>query len=103
MKITLSPTRGDRPLTLTRSGDILTINGEVFDFSALPEGATLPRTAVSCDWLAGDVTRIDGVLHLGLTLPHGANAPKITRFPEALTITADGPITLPPYDAETVA
>lgn len=100
MKITLSPTRAEAPLTLHRAGGVLTVNGEDFDFSAIPEGATLPREAVACDWLASDITRTGGVLQLTITLPHGANAPVETRFATPITLTADGPVSLPPYDAE---
>ena len=100
MQITLTPQRRDDTLTLTRSGDVLTINGEAFDFTAIPEGCTLPRDAVACDWLAGNVTRSGGVLHLTLILPHGADAPQATLFPAALTLTGDGPVALPPYENE---
>jgi len=90
MYIKFSPMRSEAPLTLSRMGDVLTINGEAFDFSALPDDATLPFTAVTCDWLAGDITRKDGELHLSLILPHGPHAPDATRFPAPITITADG-------------
>lgn len=100
MNITLTPMRGDAPLALSMAGDVLTVNGEDFDFSAIPDGATLPRAAVTCDWLASDVERIGGVLHLTLILPHGPNAPDETRFPAPIMVTTDGPITLPPYDIE---
>jgi hypothetical protein len=99
MRITFSPTRRDDRLVLIKSGDVLTINGEAFDFSALPEGNTLPRDAVACEWLAGDVERIEGVIHLALILPHGAQAPQQTRFPVPI-IAGDGPVALPPYDAD---
>ena len=95
MQITLTPMNRDDRLTLERSGNVLTINGEAFDFTAIPEGGTLPRDAVACDWLAGDVTRSGGVLHLTLVLPHGANAPQTTLFPAPITLTGDGPVTLP--------
>ena len=98
MQITLTPQRRDDTLTLVRSGNTLTINGEAFDFAAIPEGGTLPRDAVACDWLAGDVTRSGGVLHLTLILPHGADAPPETLFPAALTLTGDGPVVLPEYE-----
>ena len=98
MQITLTPQRRDDILTLVRSGDTLTINGEAFDFAAIPEGGTLPRDAVACDWLAGDVTRQGGQLHLTLILPHGADAPEATLFPAALTLTGDGPVALPAYE-----
>ena len=100
MQITLTPMNRDDRLTLERSGDSLTINGEAFDFTAIPEGGTLPRDAVACDWLAGDVTRAGGVLHLTLILPHGADAPLETRFPAPITLTGDGPVALPPYENE---
>jgi len=98
MQITLSPIRRDDRLTLHRAGDTLTFNGEEFDFAPIPEGATLPRDAVECEWLASDITRSGGVLHLTLILPHGANAPEETRFPKALVLTTDGPVELPAYE-----
>lgn len=102
MHIRFSPQlRGDS-LTLSKSGDILTVNGEAFDFSALPDGATLLREAVACDWLASDVERIDGVVALSLILPHGPQAPAGTRFPQPVDAT-DGPIAVPPRDEEAQA
>ena len=95
MKITLSPTRRDETLTASRDGDTLTINGEEFDFSPLEEGEALPADAIDSEWIAGDVTRIDGDLRLTLTLPHGSNAPRETRFPEPIIDPLDGEIALP--------
>lgn len=95
MHITLTPVRMDAALILHRADDTLTINGLAYDLSAIPEGATLPREAVACDWLASDIQRIGGVLHLTLLLPHGADAPEETRFPAPLTASGDGPIALP--------
>lgn len=100
MQITLIPIRMETALTLDVKGDALILNGETLDLSGVPEGATLPRDAVDCDWLASDVARIEGRLHLTLVLPHGANAPEQTLFPAAIVITADGPVALPPYDSE---
>jgi hypothetical protein len=97
MQISFSPMRRDDTLTLSRRGDVLTLNGEAYDFSGLPEGATLPRDAVTCDWLAGDVTRIGGVIHLTLILPHGIDAPHETLFPASI-LAADGAIPLPPFE-----
>lgn len=104
MIITLSPIRSDAALTLIRQGDVLTIDGADLDFGPLPEGAVLPREAVNCDWLASDVTRIDGVIHLTLLLPHGPipwPAPpesRVVTHPEPILVTADGPILLPSYN-----
>jgi hypothetical protein len=71
MQITHTPQRRDDACDVQVAGDVLTINGEAFDFSPLPEGATLPRAAVACDWLASDVERIDGEIHLTLIDPQG--------------------------------
>lgn len=104
MKLSFTPASllpgDDRRLIPHRAGDVLTINEIAYDFSPLPEGATLPRAAVACEWLASDVERIDGALHLTLILPHGPNAPEATRFPEPVTLTGDGPVALPPYSIE---
>ena len=102
MRIALSPkyhpTSMAGLLTVHRAGDVLTINGTPYDFSPLPEGATLPRDAVDCEWLASGVERIEGALHLTLILPHGPNAPQETRFPELIIDPPDGPVELPVYD-----
>jgi hypothetical protein len=95
MNITLSPQRRDDTLTVTKQGDTLTINGTEYDFSVVPDGATLPKDATDCAWLASDVERIDGVLHLTLLLPHGANAPEAARFPQPIISPADGVLELP--------
>jgi len=108
MKISFSPFRSDSVLTLSRQGDVLTINGADLDFGPLPEGAVLPREAVNCDWLASEVTRIDGVIHLTLILPHGPipwPAPpesRVVTHPEPILVTTDGPILLPSYNPEEV-
>lgn len=99
-QITLTPQRRDDRLVLSRQGDRLTLNGELFDFTTLPEGASLPRRAVACPWLTSDVTRIAGTLQLSLILPHGAQAPEATLFPAPISLTQDGPVTLPPYEIE---
>lgn len=99
MKIILSPMRRDERLTLSKAGEALTLNGEAFDFTDLPNGATLPRSAISSDWIAGDVTRDEaGELTVPVILPHGANAPEATRFPAPLENVADGLVALPPYE-----
>ncbi|MEQ9260226.1 MAG: hypothetical protein RIG84_14155 [Roseovarius sp.] len=99
MNITFHPSRKDVELAVSKAGDTLTINGESFDFSGIPSGATLPREAIACDWIAGPVERDDaGVLTVPLILPHGANAPKATRFPADLANVADGPVPLPAYE-----
>ncbi len=96
MHITFSPMRLDTRLALARKGDALVVNGEVFDFAPLPEGGSLPASAIASPWFAGPVTRLDGRLHLTLILPLGAAAPAATLFPAALSVPKDGPVKLPP-------
>ena len=74
MLINFSPIRSDRALEITKTGETLTINGESFDFSQLADGATLPREAINCQWVCGDVERINGELIIPILLPHGPNA-----------------------------
>lgn len=98
MKLNLMPTRTEERPTITRSGDTLTIDGEAFDFAGVTEGATLPAEAIASDWFTGPVERIGGVINLTLRLPHGPNAPVATRFPVPITLTQNGPVSLPAYD-----
>lgn len=95
MHISLIPQRRDDTLSVSKQGDTLTINGEAFDFSVVPEGATLPASAVACPYIAGDVERIAGVLHLSLILPHGANPSQATAFPQPIINPANGVLELP--------
>jgi hypothetical protein len=95
MNINLSPQRRDDTLTVTKQGDVLTINGTEYDFSVIPDGATLPKDATDCEWLASDVERIDGVLNLTLLLPHGKDASHAARFPQPIINPADGVLELP--------
>lgn len=98
MKLTFSPHRNDTHLDLERQGDRLILNGDTLDLSAIPEGATLPQGAVNSLWIAGAITRRDGVLYVPLRLPHGPRAPRQTLFPAPLTLTGDGPVALPPHE-----
>jgi hypothetical protein len=93
MKINLLFQRRDDTLEVSKFGDTLTFNGVTYDFSVVPEGALLPRDAVDCPWLASDVERIDGVLHLSLIVPHGPAA--LITDPEPMINPADGPLEFP--------
>jgi hypothetical protein len=95
MKINLSPQRRDDTLTVTKQGDTLIINGTEYDFSVIPDGATLPKEATDCAWLASDIDRIDGVLHLTLLLPYGKDASQAARFPQPIINPVDGTLELP--------
>lgn len=83
-------------LTITVYGNsLIDINGEKFDFSRLEDGQLLPLSAVECEFVAEDVKRIDGVLHIPLLLPIAADASDAARFPEPITVTESGPVELP--------
>lgn len=95
MKITLSPQVSVSALVVSKSGDVLTINGEVFDFSVIPDGATLPEGAIDCSFIVGDVRRMGGEIQLTFLLPIGADASEAARFPDPLVGPVDGPLELP--------
>lgn len=95
MKIFLSPQRRSGHLAIEKAGDVLTINGEGFDFSSLPDGATIPEGIVPCEWVIGAVERVDGDLQITVILPHGPNPPEALLFPASIINPPDGPIVLP--------
>lgn len=99
-QITLSPMRRDDALAVSVTGDVLVLNGAPLDLATLPPGGTLPRAEAGNDWIASDIVRRESCeIALTLILPHGAEAPEATRFPAPITVTTDGPVTLPPHDA----
>ena len=95
MHIKINPQRRDDQITATKSGETITINGESFDLSAIPEGATLPADAISSEFFSGPVERVGGVLHLTLMLPHGADPVEAVAFPVDIIDPPDGEIELP--------
>jgi hypothetical protein len=95
MQISFSPQRRDDALTVSKAGDVLTINGEEFDFSGLPDGATAPFGTVPCEWIIGTVDRVNGDLQLTLILPHGPNPSQAVAFPQPMTNVPDGPVAIP--------
>jgi hypothetical protein len=97
MRISFAPQRRDDALNLSKTGDVLSINGEAFDFSNIPDGASLPSGAVPCDWIMSNsyIERVGGELQLTLVLPIGPNPSQTIAFPQPITVTADGPIAVP--------
>jgi len=95
MKITLSPQRRDDTLTITKQGDVLTINDTEYNFTQLPDGGTLPKEAVGCEWILSDVSRVNSELEFTLLLPITANASEAARFPQPIINPADGVLELP--------
>lgn len=99
MRINLVPQCCSDTLSVSKSGDVLTINGEQFDFSLLPEGATVPAGSVPCKWVLGDVERFDGEIVLTLLMPHASAAPRHVRFPAPIIDPPDGGVVLPTSEA----
>ena len=95
MIIKLSPQGGRVPLSIQKSGDVLIINGESFDFRQLPEGAVLPWSAVQCPHLVDDVTRRNGDLIIALGIPCDADSSLAVRFPTDIVNPPDGDVRLP--------
>lgn len=95
MIIKLSPQRRDDSLEVVKAGLILKINGEDFDFSAMPDGATLPLSAIKSGWFAGDVEMISGELVVTLWLPNPANYSPEQAFPVDLMVVPDGQVMFP--------
>lgn len=95
MHITFSPQWRSDALTVSKQGDILTINDIVYDFSVIPDGATLPADAVDCLFIIGLIERIAGTLHLTMLLPHGSDATPAALFPAPLINPPDGLLELP--------
>ena len=97
MRITFIPQRRDDVLTLSRHGDVLTVTGDVLDFSPLPDGATLPASAISNAFVYGPVERMEGEICLSLLVP--CRDPEAWKLPPiAVTVTGNGPVDLPVFD-----
>lgn len=98
MIINLSPVFSDKveTLDLLVQGEVITVNGEEFDFSVLPYGYTLPADAIESSWFTGPVVRDHaGCLSVIIRFPHPYDADETLRFPEPVIVTKDGPVDLP--------
>lgn len=78
-------------------GYTLTINGELFDFSPLSPGYEISAEGIGSTLFADKaVMSADGVLAVTLLMPYNeATATHAIRFPEPVTVTADGPVDIP--------
>lgn len=95
MIIKLDPVNSELELELIKAGDVLAVNGEIFDFSPMPDGSTLPMSAITSEWFRGYVEKIDGVVIVSIMLPNPWNASPAQRFPEDIVNAPDGPVALP--------
>ncbi len=96
MKIHLSPVRSEQEIVATKSGDSLIINGELFDFSPMGDGDTLPAEAINSPWFPADVEKQDGELILTLLFPIPRNFSPEQAFPLPMENVPDGEIAFPP-------
>lgn len=95
----------DEQLEASVSADTLTLNGEDFDFSRLQEGGILPMGAVDSAWVASAIERVNGDICLTLRIPHGANAPAETLYPDGFKnpiFVNSGQVPIPPYSVAAV-
>jgi hypothetical protein len=95
MQVLLSPQRRDDSLVVVKDGGKLRINGDLFSFISLPDGATIPAGEIPCEWIVGPVERIDGEINLTLVLPHGPNPSPAVAYPTPLVDPPDGALALP--------
>lgn len=90
--IRFSPQRRDDRLNVEKRGATLLLNGEVFDPGTY-EASSHPDW-----WVVGQPEILENGWSITIILPHGSPAPRETRFPQSIEVSADGPVELPPYD-----
>lgn len=95
MRIKLQPVRQDETLEVIKDGNALIVNGEVFDFSPMSDGDTLPFGAITSTWFPADVEHIGGELVVTLRLPNPWNYSPEQAFPVDLVDVTDGPVAFP--------
>ncbi|UMZ13298.1 hypothetical protein I9018_06230 [Pseudomonas sp. MPFS] len=83
--------------SLSVKGYVITLNGEVFDFTELQPGYQLEQVDIESDWFVDRaVMSLDGVLSVAILMPYDeATATDAIRFPEPVTVTAAGPVDIP--------
>lgn len=99
MKITLIPFLTDEKLSLSVSGDVLTVNGFDIDFSVIPEGYRVQGVAIDHWAISGAdyVRREAGEIHVVVRLPVCSGTTASLREPREIgTIhVIEGPVELP--------
>lgn len=96
MRIAFSPQYSDATLDLVVNGSKLIINGDILDFSDLPDGGSYPVDAIENDLIGGAVSRINGEIHATVILPYKlSNPPHAVVFPLPVTVTTNGRVPLP--------
>lgn len=93
--IKLSPQNRPNSAVYMKVGDTISVNGEIFYFSRVQEGDTLPKEAIASDWFGGDVERVGGDLVVTLISPLPSNYSPEQAFPEPVIMHGDGEVPLP--------
>lgn len=94
--IDLAPQFNTMPsLTLSVTGDTLTICGEDLDLSAMDDGDWLDAEDVDSPYINDRIEKAGGMIHIRLLFPLRYGAGEAARFPDPITVTADGPVALP--------
>lgn len=105
MKIKLWPDLVEWPLEATVGGDVITINGQAFDFSPLKDGQRLPGLAIDSEYFIGSefVERRGGVIHVTLRFPVAWESPEEIRNPPAPIIidAKEGVVNFPDASPDT--
>jgi hypothetical protein len=98
MKINLSPFAplpGQQQLVVSKSAEIISIDGKDFDLSAVAESENVPAAQFDSPYIIGDVSRSSGDLELTLYIPVLSTASHAARFPDPIIDPPDGPIQFP--------
>lgn len=98
MNITFTPQlRDDITLaSLSKAGDVLTINGTAYDFSVIPNGQVAYSDAFAGEMVVHASRDFSGELSVTLRLPYAnPNAPASVIFPDPIQNAPDGAIGVP--------
>lgn len=96
MKINLIPQGGrEEELFVLKSGNSLTVNNEMFDFSRMLDGDILPSSAIESDWFVNNIINTASELELTLILPLPWNYSQEQAFPVPLVDVPDGLVNFP--------
>lgn len=90
-KIALSPQLSNAALQLVKNGNMLTINGNSYDFSHMNNGDMIPPEAISDPNIIGAISKENGVVKLTILMPYSnPDADESVTFPEPIVMDVDG-------------
>jgi hypothetical protein len=97
MIIKFSPQLRSDTLTLSKNGDIFTINGEEIDFEPLESGTKLPLEVCQSysPYLISAQRNADSILELTILLPHTSDSSEAARHPQPVVNPSNGQIQIP--------